>query len=145
MASIGMFPGTCGVQTMWGIRLDSPEGFVESYCHSSLDADTSVWDNPKGNRNTRQRPFVVFTGVTRCLEGDSIHGGQYANDPDYCNIIADYIMEQGLGLVIRSSERESWTRNMMIVCIWEPDWDALRAWVNKRKGKVPPVAGAQAA
>lgn len=131
MPSTGSFPGTCGVLTLTYINKSTPEQCVETVCRGHMDYDPSTWE--KNRRSTRQRPFVTFSGVVeRGPDPDKLHP-EYAGEADYCNILADYIEENGLGTVMRSTPKESWTTNTLVVYVWEVDWDGMRRWDASRQ------------
>ena len=84
-----------------------------------------------------QPVFITFATVVKCPDGDKIHSGRYANDPDVGNILRQYILDNNLGSVVSTPEGKSWTNNILQVFLWTPDWAALAKWLVEHPA--PPV------
>lgn len=129
MAYLGYFPGCCGVRILDGVRDGTAEDSVRA---------TAIYDS---NRS----PFVVFSTVVSCPDGDKVHLGRYAKDPDVGNILRQYIIDNKLGDVVTTPQAASWTNNILQVFLWTPDWDALAVWLKEHPAPpVPPAVLGQA-
>lgn len=79
--------------------------------------------------STREKPFVIFSGVTQ-----RVHEDQYSGrTDDYGQALMDFILEHKLGKVTHSNNRENGGGrggNILRVWIWEPDYTNLTAYYN---------------
>lgn len=73
--------------------------------------------------NGRHAPrFITFSGVTNKVFGGAHDGPRKDN---YGQALADYIVNNNLGVVTASPEAENWTRNTIKLWVWTPDYKAV--------------------
>lgn len=73
-------------------------------------------------------PFITFTGVVELAPklDDAVLGHARSGRKDnYGEAFATYLKKSGLGNVVSSSPRKSWSGNVLKIWIWEPNWDRL--------------------
>ena len=92
------------------------------------------------------QPFIIFSDVRR------VNGNGNVDETRCGPAFAKFIRDNKLGKVTASSEIQSWTKNYVTMWVWEVDYEALAAavdkWVeeNNLAPEAPPsavVAGAE--
>ena len=94
----------------------------ENYC-----AGQAVIDAKTGNREWQ--PFIIFSDVARAADKGG-HG------------LAAFLREHKLGNVLQSTARKSWTGNVVTMWVWEVDYEALAALLDKWDEEDAKVAAA---
>lgn len=78
-------------------------------------------------------PFVTFTGVTEFANTDESwkHVGSRLRKDDYGEDFAKFILDNGVGTIVRSGARENWSDNKIQLWIWLIDRPAAYALFDK--------------
>lgn len=79
--------------------------------------------------------FLMFTGVVGEREFRCSHDG--SKPTDYGPNFANFIVENGLGVVTTTEPRRNWTRNMVQVWIWSVDHTAFSRFRQDVIDKIP--------
>jgi hypothetical protein len=78
------------------------------------------------------KPFIIFTEVTQRRGRDHVsREGIYVKDTLYGARLADYILDNKFGTVMKSEERRNRTGNDVRVWIWCPDYNVYRKWFRE--------------
>lgn len=70
-------------------------------------------------------PFVTFTGVVETSQLDNMNHARSNRTDNYGEAFAKYIEDNGLGSIIRSSPRRSFSHNVIQLWIWQVDHTRL--------------------
>jgi hypothetical protein len=104
---------------------------------STLAGPTEILDFLKGNLPLhtrdfqRKKPFITFSGVVQRSIPDHASGRR----DDYARELADFILQNGLGEVVKDiPTARNWTGNVMKMYIWLPNYNALQAfWATQQQ------------
>lgn len=91
-----------------------------------------------GNQYHKKVPFILFTGITKqgVASVSTTPTPSYAVAyKDYGQEFADFLLENKLGTILASEEKENWTLNVIRIWIWSPDYNTLLAWFAAREAE----------
>ena len=113
----------CGLIEVHGVSdYDNPRAAMQRIASEILAfgcAGTCYEANKRRYIFSYLRPFVLFTGVVRT---------EYEKYPKYSQELADYILDNGLGTLIKTEDGTNWTKNVLKVYVWKPNYPNLMQW-----------------
>ena len=78
-----------------------------------------------------EAPFITFTGVVKKSDLDILGHARSERTDNYGEAFARYIEENGLGTIVRSEPRVSWSKNTIMIWIWQVDYSRLMPFLRE--------------
>lgn len=116
-----------GYYTAKAILRDAAHKIFSITGYENYSAGQAVIDAKAGNREWQ--PFIIFSDIDRAADMGG-HG------------LAAFLREHNLGNVLQSCARKSWTGNVVTMWVWEVDYEALTALLDKWDEEDAKVAAA---